>query len=342
MLEQPGIGNGTIFNLFRLFSDFDQLVSTFETHEELGDELKRLMFKAFSQHIQADNNQCITVWDETYPQLLKETGDAPVRLFYRGNLTPSIFSRAVSIVGTRKASHYGQKVTEQLVSEFTGYGITTISGMAFGIDSITHKSSLKHNVQTIAVLGSSIDDPTPRAHINLYHEIVESGGLVISEYPDQTETVPGMFASRNRIIAGLSQCSVIVEAGEKSGALITASLALENNRDVFAVPGSVLSPTSVGTNSLIQKGEAELLCGSSQILANLAIKTRSVSTKIQIESLSQDEKIVVELLLSTSQAIDEIQQKVSINNVASVLSSLELKGIVERVSGKYELCVLVE
>ncbi|BCX13824.1 MAG: DNA processing protein DprA [Candidatus Dojkabacteria bacterium] len=335
LLSHNGVGNMTVVKLFRLFPDFNDLVNNFEKNEKIPNDIKKIIFKALSQEKEEEDN-IITIWDAVYPNLLKQIYDPPVRLFYKGNLD-FLNNVGISIVGTRKSSAYGKKVTQKLIEFLEGYPVFTVSGMALGIDSFVHYESLKRNIKTVAILGSGIDNITPKSNQALFDEIVHKENLVLSEYPNDTNVVPGMFASRNRIIAGMSKVTVIVEAGQKSGALITARLALDNNRDVFAVPGNIFSEMSNGTNMLITQGEACLLHNFNQILEALNLKKISTS-KSNRPKLRQDLEELLDIFqknnMLTPDEVGKITQK---NNYLSLLGELELLGLIERVGGAYTL-----
>ncbi len=174
-----------------------------------------------------------------YPEILKHIHNPPENLYIRGGLQNGLLP--IAIVGSRKMSTYGKQAVEFIVSGLQGFSVSIISGLAFGVDAQAHQSALQHGIHTVAVLGSGIDDQSiyPRANRGLANEILSSGGAIISEYPEGTKALDYHFPNRNRIISGISKCIIIIEADFKSGSLITAKFALEQNRDVFAVPGSI-------------------------------------------------------------------------------------------------------
>lgn len=195
----------------------------------------------------------INIKDKNYPPLLKEIPDPPQELYIWGKLKKSE-KYPLAVVGTRKVSNYGKQATLELVTELAKTGLTIISGLALGVDGISHQAVLDVNARTIAVLGSGFDHLYPKEHIKLSNDIVKSGGAVIAEYPPDTKPTQKTFPARNRIIAGLALGVLVIEAPMRSGALITARHALEQNRDVFAVPGSIYNKNSAGTNNLIKMG----------------------------------------------------------------------------------------
>lgn len=209
---------------------------------------------AIAQTLANEGIQCIPLTHPEYPALLKTVYDPPICLFVRGTLRPLL--HPIAVIGSRKNTQYGKQVTEILVSELTKAGMTIVSGLAIGIDAIAHSVTLDHGGHTIAVLGSGVDRQHvhPRTHFALSEHILQRGGALISEYPPGTMPNTYTFPQRNRIIAGISDAALVIEAGETSGALITAQCALEYGREVFGVPQNITSPTSIGVNRLIALG----------------------------------------------------------------------------------------
>jgi DNA processing protein len=281
----------------------------------------------------------VTFKDENYPENLKSIYDPPPFLFLKGEIRKED-QNAVAIVGCRSASVYGKRITERIGRELAKNGITIVSGLARGIDSIAHLSALKENGRTLAVFGSGLDIIYPPENKKLAEEIV-SNGAIISEFFLGTKPEAPNFPRRNRIISGLSLGVVIVEAGTKSGALVTASCALEQNREVFAIPGNLGSKNSEGTNALIKQG-AKLVTTVEDILEELKITTKgkrpdsSAQTEKDISHLSEMERNIFKLISDEPYHIDKIatQASVSLPQALSALLSLELKGLVKQLSGK--------
>lgn len=280
----------------------------------------------------------ITFWEKEYPENLKNIPDPPPILFIKGNILPED-KLAISVVGSRKSSSYGKITAGTISKELAEQGITIVSGMAHGIDTIAHQNALKANGRTIAVLGCGLDIIYPKENKELFHRICENGA-VISEFPFRTTPEPGNFPRRNRIISGLSLGVVVIEAGARSGALITAHLALEQNREVFALPGNVSSKSSMGTNKLIKESGAKLIQSVEDILVELeahfkkrGAKKRKPDTELQ---LSGDEKIIMGILSENPLYIDKIsaQAKMPSQSISSILLGLELKGMVKQLQGK--------
>ena len=243
----------------------------------------------------------------------------------------------VSIVGSRKFTSYGSQAAHVLARELASAGITIVSGMAIGIDSVAHRSTLDKQGQTVAVLGNSLDDAHiyPRVNFNLSREIMDSGALV-SDYPIATSASEFTFPARNRIIAGLSLGTLVVEAGEKSGALITAELALEFNREVFAVPGSIFSQQSAGTIALLKKG-AKPVTGIKDILEELNLNEVRKNPPVKNYHCEKpEEKTLLNLLSSDPVHIDNLVKlsKMGTADVASTLAIMEIKGWTKNIGGQ--------
>lgn len=280
----------------------------------------------------------ITINDDMYPKRLKEIYDPPPLLYIRGELKRED-DLAVAIVGSRKTNPYGRWITEKLSSELARSGVTIVSGMARGIDSQAHQGAISGGGRTIAVLGCGVDIIYPSENRNLFYQIIENGA-VISEFPIGSLPEGGHFPRRNRIISGLSLGVVVVQAGRESGSLITARFALEQGRDVFAVPGNVGLTGSSGTNRLIKEG-AKLVESSEDILQEVLPQWRTESSPSKQEEiaeieLDEDERIVFSLLGDAPIHIDTIirESQFDPGRVSSILLNLELKGFILQWPGK--------
>jgi len=266
-----------------------------------------------------------------YPKLLKEIFLPPFLLYYRGDIkAASDFSLAV--VGTRKPTNYGKLVAEQICTELLKNGFTIVSGLALGVDSIAHFSSIENKKPTVAVLGSGLDGANiyPAQNRSMAEQIINNGGVLISEFPLGTMPLRHNFPMRNRIISGLSLGTLVVEAGESSGALITADFALEQNREVFAIPGSILSPLSTGTNKLIKKG-AKLVASVDDIIEELNIsELKNFSATKEVLPDSPEEGSIL-TYLTEPRHINELVQltALSISEINTALVLLEMKGQVK-------------
>ena len=271
--------------------------------------------------------------DEDYPKLLKEITNPPKKLYIKGTLLKD--ELCLAIVGTRKPTSYGIEACKYFTKELANYGFTIVSGLALGIDSISHQIALENNSRTIAVLGSGLNKITPSTNNNLALKIINNGA-VISEYEPDEEALPYNFPQRNRIIAGLAIGTLVIEAGEKSGALITARLATENNREVFAVPGSIFSIYSKGTNKLISQG-AKLVSSPLDILEEFYWLKEKIKEKT-IQNLSPDETKILESLIEPK-TIEELSllTNLEIGVLKSILTEMELKNLVlKRLDGLFQ------
>jgi len=280
--------------------------------------------------------EIITFWDIKYPANLKKIYDPPVILYLRGQLN-ELDKYSISIVGTRAPSSYGKIITEKISRELAQKGITVVSGLARGIDTIAHHSVVNEASRTIAIIGTGVDVTYPSENKKLVEEIVLNGAIV-SELPIGAPPDAVNFPRRNRIIAGFSLGTVVAEAGEKSGALITANLALEYNREVFAIPGNINSAKSRGCNQLIKEG-AKLVTSIDDILEELLPHFKKLNiqqkTKNKEIDLSAQEKEILNNLSETPIHIDELARKINkaTGEILSCLLTLEFKNLVKQLPG---------
>lgn len=275
----------------------------------------------------------LTQEDANYPALLAQAPGAPPLLYVRGELVASD-EWALAVVGTRRPTTYGKEATRRLVTDLAQAGITIVSGLALGIDTIAHTAALEAGGRTVAVLGCGVDVAYPERNQRLAAQICESGALV-SDYPLGTMPMPANFPPRNRIISGMALGTLIVEAAERSGALITVEFALEQGRDVFAVPGNIFSPMSVGVNKLISNG-AMLTASAQQILDSLNLSGALVQQEIaEVMPADPTEAHLLSLLSAEPAHVDALGRAsgLSAAHVLSVLSMMELKGSVRQVGG---------
>lgn len=285
------------------------------------------------ESILAKDVTVLTLLDQDYPDLLKEIDQSPPVIYVNGMLTPAD-AFAVAVVGTRKVSDYGQQVARDTCTYLAARGLTIVSGLARGVDALAHQHALKAGGRTIAVLGSGVDVIYPPEHRKLASAIVENGALV-SDYPLGTKPEGVNFPPRNRIISGLSLATIVIEAGDRSGALITADFALEQGREVFAVPGNVLSPVSRGTNRLIQNG-AYAMVSPQDVMDVLDLK--EIDAKKDARQLLPTDEIEAKILQVfdyNPMHIDEIcnQTGLAIEKVSAALTLMELKGMLQHVGG---------
>ena len=282
----------------------------------------------------------LTIQDKHYPKRLREIFDPPLVLYYAGKMD-TLSKPSVSIVGARRPTPYGRAVAEKLAHDLSAKGLVVVSGMARGIDSISHWGALKGG-DTIAVLGSGLERIYPRENLPLFEKIIENG-LVLSEYSLKAPPLKYHFPNRNRIISGLSIGVVVVEGTKKSGSLITARLALEENREVMAVPGNITSELSQGTNWLIKDG-AKLVNDWKDVVEEFPsplkeeILSKEKKKRSEPPSLSKEEKKIYDLLFpDTLTSVDELVEggNLSVSEVLSILLSLEIKDLVAQRPGKF-------
>jgi DNA processing protein len=287
------------------------------------------------QKVLAHKIDVLTILDENYPRLLKEIDDPPPILYVRGAFVPQD-EKALAIVGTRMPTPYGQQAASHLAGQIAQAGLTIVSGLARGIDTLAHLAALQNNRRTIAVVGSGIDEASiyPPSNRKLAQQILENGA-VVSEYPLTAPALKHHFHARNRIISGLSLGSLVIEAKEKSGALITAEHALAQNREVFALPGPIYSPTSVGPNNLIKMG-AKLVTKTEDILEELNLKTLTEQIEVrQILPDNEEEAKILQLLSDEPTHIDKIVNDTKMDTAAvnASLALMEMKGKIKNMGG---------
>jgi len=291
----------------------------------------------------------ITKGQKEYPALLQELGDAPKQLYYKGTWNPKLFESCLAVVGTRRMTSYGRRVTEELVGEIASQGITIVSGFMYGIDATAHKAALRVGGKTIAVMPCGIDMIHPADQADLYKEVLDSGGLVISEYEGNFKPLLWTYPKRNRIVAGLSQATLVMEAGEKSGSLITANFAKRYKRKLFAVPGPLTSSVSMGIMQLIREG-ASVATGAKDVLdfyrSNSEFPLRFIPPaggsptrlqEIQSSPSSALEEKILEQLRREPLESDQLARmlEVGIAQLGAALSTMQLSGIITEESGKY-------
>lgn len=279
--------------------------------------------------------QTISLTDNGYPSLLAQTHKPPEVLYCRGNIDLLTHPHLLAVVGSRKASMYGRQVCAKILPPAIRSGVAIVSGMAYGIDSFAHRTAIEQGGPTIAVLGSGVDDASlyPRGNKTLAQEILASGGLIISEYEPGTAPFLGHFPARNRIIAGLCRATLVVQAAKRSGSLITSRLALEEGREVLAVPGPITDSASEGTNMLIRDGATPLL--ESGDIISLFELTEAKQQDIENTPLREDLKVVAVVLSESPLYIDDIAvaSNISIAEVSAALAELEMIGVVQHVGG---------
>jgi DNA processing protein len=348
----PGIGDYTIRQLISYCGSAEKVFTTpkGKLHKipgigsAIADTL--LKGKSFEQaekellRAEQESTEILFYTDKKYPSRLKQIPDAPSMLYCKGNIDLES-SKTVGIVGTRQATPYGKDQVEKLVESLVPHMPLIVSGLAYGIDIHAHKQAIKHNLPTVGIMGSGMDIIYPAAHKETARKMQENGGL-LTENPFGTKPDAHNFPQRNRIIAGLSDALIVVEAAEKGGALITAEIANSYNKDVFAYPGSVGITYSAGCNNLIKTNRAHLLTSIKDLEYIMNWTAHEVASRKKIHALSldgysQDEQTILTLLLDKSPAmIDELSWKsdLPISQLASVLLGLEFAGVVKSLPGK--------
>ncbi len=315
--------------------------------KELLNSDKRARVGTIYQAMVRNNIKMVNIYEETYPQKLKNIYDPPIALYYKGKLEYDSFS--IAIVGSRRTTVYGAKAAGRLSYDLSMRGVAIVSGLARGIDSIAHRGCLDAGGKTIAVLGSGLDNIYPQENAGLFKEIIDSKGLVLTEYPPGMPPLQHNFPARNRIISGISGGVLVVEAAKRSGSLITAGCALEQGREVFAVPGNIDCAYSMGTNQLIKEG-AKLVLNASDILEEFEYGRIQNFTPIHedtnneicteylnlFKGLTTDEIKILKVILKGAHNIDEIlvRSNISAKDANSILFMLEMKGIIGQNPGK--------
>ena len=285
--------------------------------------------------------QVIKIEDEKYPKLLKEIGkDAPKQLYYKGNWggeNGDIFENCLAVVGSRHLTSYGRKITEQFVTEIAAAGITIVSGFMYGGDEAAHRAAVRVGGKTIAVMPCGIDMIHPEYQEELYNEILENKGLIISEFEGKFPPANWTYPKRNRIVAGLSKAVLIIEAGLNSGSLITADYAKEFGRKIFAVPGQITSEVSKGTAKLIKEG-AGVATEAGDILKhyNISLATKPNLAKPSLNIGKVEQEIIDQLKREPMEA-DMLARALGISaaKIGTTLSLMQLKGFIEQEAGKY-------
>ncbi len=294
-------------------------------------------FDIILEKLHKNNIAFTTIFEDDYPQNLKHIEYAPIVLYYKGIINND--RKCIAIVGTRKNTLYGKIATEKIVAELVANGIAVVSGLAYGIDSIAHRETLKNKGITYAVVASGIDEISPQISKELAAKIINSGGAVISEYPPGMKAKPQYFPQRNRIISGISIALIVIESDTKGGSMITARFAADQNREIFALPGQISSSKSAGCNRLIHDNIATAILSPESPLVDLGIVDKiDFSQKNQEIKFDDDlQKMIFEEISSEPLHIDVLADKLN-TDVATLLVKLlelEFKGLARQLPGKY-------
>ncbi|SMD37983.1 DNA processing protein [Reichenbachiella faecimaris] len=286
------------------------------------------------------NVSVVPYFHPDFPERLKTVNDAPLLIYTKGK-SSFLNTKMVGIVGTRNATNYGKQITEKIVEELVAHDAIVVSGLAYGIDITAHRAALKNNLSTVAVLAGGLDKIYPAVHKKSALEMLENGGGWISEYPPGTKPEAHNFPSRNRIIAGMSEALIVVEAAQKGGALITANIAYSYNREVFAVPGDLEHQYSEGCNALIRAQKANIYTGVKDLEYLLGWKKGEVKSKKQVIDLStygEPEQKIMAMLdeFKAGLHLDELSWKtqISVHEAVSYLLTLEFDGLIKSLPGK--------
>ena len=289
--------------------------------------------EAFLATMAKNQIKAVTLDDELYPPLLKNIYQPPPLLFYQGELNPELYHLPLAVVGSRRPSAYGQLVVSRLVKDLAAHNLTIVSGLAFGIDALAHQTALEVQGKTIAVLGSGLDRANlyPAANRHLADKIIDSGGVIFSEFPPLTAATKFSFPRRNRLISGMSLGVLVIEAAAKSGSLITAHYGLEQSREVMAVPGNIFSDQSCGANHLIKLG-ARPVTSSADVFEILGMEPADSRPALD-QNLTAEEIQILQLTNQEAKHLDEIKNLLSldIGVITSTLTLMEIKGLIKNI-----------
>lgn len=296
----------------------------------------------FNKFLQKHNIKVLPLFDKNYPYLLRELPDAPFVLYVRGEIDDDWWNsgKTIAVVGTRRVTNYGTAATRQIAGGLATSGLTIVSGMAYGVDTVAHQAAIDAGGKTIAVLGCGIDMIHPLSNTALYWNIIKKSGAVVSEFPPGLLVNKGLFPARNRIISGLSLGTVVTEGASDSGALITARYAGEQSREVFAVPGPITSSLSAAPTILLKQG-AKLVTQAEDILEELNIKNiamkqfNNVTMGKIFDQLTPEEKKIIEILQNENLHFDEIVRRSGITSskIGSLLTMMEMKRLIKNLGG---------
>jgi len=306
-----------------------------EIAQIISEEKQKIDPEKEFQKIEDADVQILSIDSPDYPKLLKEIHSAPQIIYARGKIVPDML--AVAMVGARKCSDYGVRAAQKISFDLAQQNICIVSGLAQGIDTHAHAGALEAKGKTVAVLGSGLKESLifPKSNKKLAEKIIENGGAIISEYSFETPAIPEHFPQRNRIISGISKGTVVIEAALKSGSLITAKLALDQNREVCAVPGSIFSGNSQGTNELIKSG-AHLIQNAQDVMGALEIEFEKSNT-FQENLFCTQEKIILDILAENILHMDDIIKLsgFSAKEILPLVTKLELEGFIKKINMKY-------
>lgn len=353
LLACEGIG---VLNARKLIEHFGSVVAVFDENQSFDSIKNPVLEKKLKASIVALNHKLIEeelrfisdnkikvvgLLDQDYPRLLKECPDAPIVLFYKGDLT-LLNRKSIAIVGTRKLTPHGKKVMEDFIERIASYQPTLVSGMAYGVDVNVYHQAKRNNLPSVAVMGTSFKKYYPKSHTRYYHDL-EENGLILSEYAGFNKLAPELFLRRNRIIAGLTKATIIIESAEKGGSLSTAFFANDYDRDVYAIPGRINDEFSKGCLRLIQQNRAQLLFDIEPMLYDLGwvssgkvVVKNSPKRVLNLDTFSPTEQMILKCLEKGSQHIDDLafETGLDMSVLNAELMMLELNAITEALPGK--------
>ena len=353
LTEVPNIGWVQAKILAQHFGEAEKIfkakLSALEKIEGIG-TIRANSIKSFSDFSNAEEEikfiekfriKPLFITNKEYPRRLLNCYDSPTLLFYKGTADLNA-SKIISIVGTRTHTDYSKKITDKLIEELSSQNILISSGMAYGVDAIAHKTAVKNNLPTVGVLAHGLDQIYPPDHSNLAKDMLKSGGGLLTEFRSQTKPDKHNFPTRNRIVAGMSDATIVIESGIKGGSMVTAELANGYNKDVFAFPGKVTDSKSAGCNYLIKSNKAMLLTDAQQLIEIMGWEEKSQKAKVKSQKeifieLSKEEKIIVDILNEKETVhIDEINLRsgLSTSAIAAAILNLELQNVVNGLPGK--------
>jgi DNA processing protein len=351
-MSGPGIGYNKLKSLLDRFENVSEIWKASPSHlknlQLLSDETIEKFVKTRSEIdplnllalVRKSHTLALHFFHPLYPASLRHIADPPLVLYVKGQLDPMQIERSIAVVGTRRPTNYGQRLAKSISKELAQAGVLIISGMAVGIDSLAHWGAIEGDGKTIAVLGCGVDICYPSSNKPLYRAILEDGlGALVSEYLPGTKPQTWHFPARNRIISGISAGVLVVEAGQSSGSLITAEMAFDQARNIYAIPGRIDAPMSIGTNNLIARTKAQLVTNATDILReqNWLTTTHAGTTTPTIVQLFGREREIYDLISSEPVHFDYLLEKTGMNSgeLSATLTMLELAGVVSRLPGDW-------
>ena len=295
--------------------------------------------KCYEEAFKDEEVKIINYEDEKFPPLLRQIPDFPVSLYYKGDIENMDYEHTLAVVGSRKASTEGKNALNVIIKGLCNNPVTIVSGLAYGIDAQAHIAALSVDLKAIAVVASGLDIIYPAQNTQLFHEILAKGGVIFSEYPLKTEPTRFSFPQRNRIVVGISQGTFVVEAQKKSGAMISANLTLDYNRELMCMPGNVSNPNTEGIYYLIKNG-AGMVCKTEDIIECMNWDFKTNEKNNPLDELTEEQKRIYEVMSMEAKTFDEliIETKLDTSTLMVILTELELNGLIKQVDNKFYKC----